>query len=494
MRWRVAGAVLAIALVAASGFAVYRTYIAPPGPPCVPVTPGSPLRSQLTNTTFGAVTEWPLPSRGRWPDAITTAPDGSIWFAEEGVPGMAHLYPGNGTLVEYAWPGYATPKTPQCSYEASSSGIALWEERVWAPDQYRNVILGLDPSDGSVVKVNTTSSAPYPYWLAVGPDGNLWFTSDNYPGVLGRIYPNLTLSTVHLNGIVGHDEPIELDMVNSSLALLSALDLSENSNGECVCSGHIYSFDPSTSSTNVTVTTVGGGYQLIETASLSYSEGTVWVTQHGPSSVLSYNFSTGEWTNYPTSLVPWSNTYPYVIYANLGKAWFNEHYANKIAVIDPSAKTLTEYSESDPPASTAAGVQNDVSIAPASDGLWFTSLTGNYVGLVSADYRPVFAVAPPANDTLHLRPGGTASVSLQVSGTRTSSLGVNVSDSENYGSVPDLIRIVPATDRVPAGSSPFSLSVQISAAEAVPPGDYTVAVTISDGLVQQTAYVFVDVG
>src|SRR5438876_9419388 len=62
------------------------------------------IKSQLQTATFGAVTKFQLSSPGRAPNAITVAPDGSVWFGEQGIPGVGHLYP-NGTLVEYRWPG-----------------------------------------------------------------------------------------------------------------------------------------------------------------------------------------------------------------------------------------------------------------------------------------------------------------------------------------------------------------------------------------------------
>ena len=332
MRWKTLAATAVLAVVVVSGFAVYEVYYA--GPQCDPVAPGTVGRSQVTNTTFGAVTEWSLPSQDRWPNAMAVAPDGSVWFAEEEVPGVAHLYPNNGTLVEYPWPGYATPEPPNCVEQTSSFGMALWGGRVWATDEFANngvgAVIGLNPSDGSVVKVNATTDASSPYWVAPGPDGNLWFTSDNttqYPTRLGRIYPNLTLSIVNLVGVAKYDEPIQLDFVNSSLAFVSTVNqVTENpATKACLCEGHIYSFNPSDPSTNIAASVVGDNYTVLLPSSVSYSDGKIWVAQHGPSSVLSYDFGTRAWTKYPTSLVPWSTTLPLVTYAYGNEVWFHEH-------------------------------------------------------------------------------------------------------------------------------------------------------------------------
>jgi streptogramin lyase len=484
---------LALALVILSGFAFYEEYYTAPSSSCAPIRGGTFVKSHVTNTTFGGITEWALPSQGRWPMAVTTAPDGSAWFAEEEVPGVAHFYPKNGTLVEYAWTGYPTPRTPDCLYSASSSGIALWNGRVWAADEFGDAIIGVRPGDGSVVRINTTSNAAYPYWLAVGPDGNLWLTSDNTPPALGRIFPNLTLSIIKLEGLP-QESPIQLNFVNSSLALLSTVNEGENLTSKtCLCTGHVYSFDPSRVSSGITPVAVGGGFKLILPTSVAYSDGRIWVAQHGPSSIASYDIASGAWTKYPTSTVPWSTTLPLVIMANGSEVWFNEHYANKIAVLDGGTQTLVEYSESNPPASSGAGVQNDESIALANGGIWFTSFSGNYVGFLSASYRPSFQVIAGTSDSVTVAPGGMASITLKVSGSWSNPMGVNISDSENYRSIPTLIHVAPSVQAIPAGSSPYNLGVTILVGQSVAPGNYTVTVTVTNGDIQESTFIFVDV-
>jgi hypothetical protein len=82
---------------------------------------------------------------------------------------------------------------------------------------------------------------------------------------------------------------------------------------------------------------------------------------------------------------------------------------------------------------------------------------------------------------------------VQVTGTWGSPLGVNASDSERFSSVPNLIHIAPSESVVPAGNSPYSLSVRLTADRTIPRGSYVVAVTLTEGGVQQTAYFFVEV-
>lgn len=485
---------MVLLVISVASLAAYEVYSSMPSVPCQIVRQGNTLRSQTTMTTFGAVTEYMLPKPNRWPDAITNASDGTVWFADQALPGVAHLFPSNGTVVEYDWRGYQNPASADCVPLVSVSGMTIWHGRVWAADQYANETVGLNPSDGSVVSINSTKGAPFPYWPAVGPDGNLWFTSDNFAGQptrLGRILPNLTLQVVDMTGL-GNDQPLQLDFVNSSLAFISTIDeASSPTTGACVCTGHIYSFDPSAVGSTVAPSRVGGNYSLILPASVAYLNGSVWATQHGASSVVRYDFASRTWTNYPTSVVPWiDTTLPYVIQAEGSSVWFNEHYANKIAKLDPQSETLTEYSEASPPITGPNQIQNDVSIAPSAGGLWFTSLSGNYIGFVNSSYSPGFSVHASGNGTAQVAPGGSASFALTISGTWPGPMVVNASDSENYESTPHFISIVPSTSTVQPESSPFHLGVTVSVGENVSPGDYTIAVTLTNGDVQQTAFVF----
>ena len=492
---KAAGAVAIIVLVAIGGLAAYEFYFMRGQSQCVSVQPGKPVTTHLGSRTFGPVTEYPLPGNDTWPSAITAAPDGSVWFAQEAVPGVAHFYPSNDTLVEYGWPGYKPPTLANCfpSKGTVSAGMALWNGRVWSVDEFANMIFGVNPGDGSVVSINSTGKANYPYWLAVGPHGDLWVTFDDTPARLARVFPNLTMSVTDLAG-TGKDSPLQLDFVNSSLALLATINLSQNTTTKgCVCDGHIYSFDPSKVGATVAPSVVGGSYKLIEPTSVSFSEGRVWVAQHYASSVVSYDFATRAWTEYPTSLVPWTNTtLPLLIAANGSSVWLNEHYANKIALVEPTAGTMTEISESSPPTSSSSGIQNDEYIAISGSRVWFTSMTGNYIGYVDGSYEPAFGIGPAGTNAATIPRGGNASVGLEVTGAWSGPLKVNVSDSEGYSSIPTAIRVTPSSTMVPPGTR-YLFSVEVTASQTAPRGEYTVAVTVTDEGIQRSAFLYVTV-
>jgi len=497
---RAIAAVAILAIVAIASVAAYELFYAG-SLPCGAIPAGSEARVQVSKSQFGAVTEYQIPGVDRYPDAVIAATDGSVWFAVDEAPGVEHLYPSNGTVVQYAWPNYPTPQPPDCTYSASISGIALWNGRVWGADEYGNVIIGVSPSDGKSVTLNTTARAEYPYWLAVGPDGDLWFTSDNTPARLGRVFSNLSMQIINLSGL-GNDEPLTLDFVNSSLAYFSTVNISTfSASSACseasstCASGHVYSFDPSNSSSTVTPKVVGAGFNLTLPTSASFLDDSVWVAQHDASNVVRYDIGTGTWTTFPTSTVPYVPVTLALETATEGaRVWFDEHYANKIGVIDPASDTLAEYSESDPPITNGTEIQNDLSVAAGDGGVWFTSLTSNYVGFVSGTYNPGWSIAIDGEDSAAVRPGGNASFALGVMGSWSSPLGVSVSDSENLTSTPKLIQIIPEVPSVPAMSgTTFQLGVRVSVGPAVRPGDYTLAVTLTSGVTQQSAYFFIDV-
>jgi hypothetical protein len=303
----------------------------------------------------------------------------------------------------------------------------------------------------------------------------------------------MKLSVFSLTG-TGTDEPLQILFVNSSLAFVSAINLQQYKNQSCICDGHIYSFDPSQVSSPLAMKQVGGSHHLVLPTSVAYSQGKIWVAQHGTSQIASYDFGTSSWTSYPTSRVAWTNTtLPLVMLASGNQVWFNEHYANKMAFVDPTNGTLTEISASDPPATTAEGNQNDEFIAVSNGRLWFTSLSGNYVGFVDTNFSPSFRVSFEGSNRATISPGGTISTTLLVTGAWTAPMSISASDSEFYSSIPTLIHVTPRVSSVPAGTSSFSTVIELAAEQSVRTGNYTIAVTVTNDGVQQTAYLFLTV-
>lgn len=442
------------------------------------------VTSVANSTTIDAITEYNIAGPSLMPNAISVAPDGSVWFGEESVPGVGHLWP-NGTVVSYAWPD-STYRLyePYCQFKTDIWGIAAWDGMIWATDGDFNGIVGVNPSTGSAAVVNLTGKASFPYTLAVGPDGDLWFTTLSNPAEIGALTPSLQVET-YKPSVLTTDEVAGIQFVNSSLAYYVAIDPAE-------ATGSLLSFDPAAVASSFTPNVVGPGFSLISPNSLSAAGDAIWVTQHGSASLASYNESSDSWTTFPTSTESYTEadgTLPYFVQAEGSLVWFNEHYGNKIAILDPAMDSLTEYSESDPPVDNGSLIHDDLTIALAPGGLWFTSLSRNYIGFASSSYVPAFNLSVVGPRTIQLAPGQNGTVELSVSqhGAAAGTLRTEVSDSENATSIPYRISISLTEE------GPSSYQAEIKAGQGLPPGRYTLGLTVTDGILYQTAYVFLTV-
>jgi streptogramin lyase len=477
----------ATAYLVSGGMKVALTTSSPTQPTvCLPLGGTKVVKNLVQNVTFGAVTEFALPTPSRWPNALTVAPDGSVWFGEQSVPGVGHLYK-NGTLVEYPWPTAGWSTSASCGYRTGIWGITLWDGMVWASDGDENALVGINPQYGVSTIVNLTGVAPLPYTLAVSPEGDLWFTTESSTPKLGRLTPDMSLTVYSVDSLDG-DIPLQVDFVNASYAYFVGL------NPYNPPYGHLYSFDPETTGATIDPAQVGGAMKVIEPTSVSASGVMVWVAQHGTSSIIGYDTLSGQWTIYPTSVVNYTQTtLPYFVAASDSTVWFNEHYANRIALLNSSAGTLTEYSESDPPASNSLGIQNDVTIYSGNGTLWFASISGNYIGFVNEEYKPPFSISSLESSTLNVTEGTNSISTMRVTGSWGTELAVEVADSENLNSSTSQMRVVPSVGTIPAGEGPVTFSVSLTATPDLAPGRYTVAVSVSDGLLVQTAYLFLTV-
>lgn len=458
---------------------------------CPPVLNRPVARSQLSSSSFGAVTTFSLPGQQRWPNAIEVAPDGSIWFGEQAVPGLAHFYPENGTLVEYAFPGDYTPSQTgrTCSLKTDIWGIALWDGRVWATDAAQNRLMGLSPANDSFRVVPLPGNNTFPYTLTPGPKGGLWFTQP-LSGQVGTLFTNgsvvehSVLLAEQLSGqplsVKVRGEPDQIVFASASLGYY--VDSSPVVNGSA-----IYAFDPG----SFNPVQVGGTNQtLYSPDSIALGDGGIWLAQHGDSSVAFYDLERGSWTIYPTSTVGYvATTLPYFVKTNGSLVWFNEHYGNRMAVMDTSTKTLTEYSVSDPPASNMSQIDNPLTFAIDGGNAWFTELTGNRIGFVDGAYRPSFSVSTNASSGLSIRRGENATVAMDLTGTSSSPLSIKSSISLLTSSAQGKITLRPETGTAVSLNGSQTVAVDVGVGSGVAPGRYTLLLTATDGLVSRSAYV-----
>jgi streptogramin lyase len=475
--------VLLIIVASVGGFYIYQQ-LSPSASCANPLGGAKVLRTQLAPpTTIGGVTEFALPQPLRAPNGITVAPDGSVWFGEQSVAGVAHFYPGNRTLVEYAWPfNYKAPPSTAgfCGNKSDIFGVTLWDGKVWVGDTSGNQLVGLDPSTGQFSTVKIPTNTSYPYTMTPGPNDTLWI-AELFAGQIGELSANGTVRQFSLPGGT-NAEPAQIVFANSTTGFIDDVGASQSGGGG------IYSFN-----VNHFAPVLVGGQRLFDPSSIALASGALWVALHGSSSVGSYNFTTKSWSYLPTSTVLWdgspATTLPYFVNANGSEVWANEHYGNRIAMIDPANGSLAEYSESNHPVdgTTITGAET---FAVGGGRAWFTEWFSNGLGYVDSDYDPGFYTSIAGNNTLTLASGSSASVNLVVHDTtHQGSLNVTFADSESFISKPtNLTFSVPSTSISPPVGGESTVIVTIAASHSLKPGTYWAILTATDGLTFESSF------
>jgi len=439
-------------------------------------------RVQLSaSAPFGEVTTFALPKPLKAPNSIAVAPDGSIWFGEVALRGVAHLFV-NGTLLEYAWPSsFITPQT-ECTDLSELWGLVLWHGMVWASDSANDQLVGLTPSNDTFQTVHLASGS-LPRFLALDSLGNLWFTESSLQTRVGMIASPSSAPRYFDVPAAPGQITASLLFYNSTVAYVVTVNPSDNA-------GEVFSFDPAASAP--TFTRVGGDETLLGPYSAAVAAGGLWVGEHDSSDVAFYNQTSSSWSFFPTSVNPEVLlTLPYYLQANGSSVWFNEHDSNKIAVI--SGSSLTEYNISSTPLSTG-GIGNALSIAVDHNLVWFTEWTGNVVGFVNASLRPSFSIAAnSASSDTTIAPGSGANVTLEVSGTSAAPLSFQYADSESNSAVPANLTISSNESSLAGLAGVRDVVVNISAKPGAPAGEYLVLVTVTDGVTYRSVYVPVEV-
>jgi len=428
----------------------------------------------LLNQHFDGVTKFRLPG-DKFPNGITALSDGSVWFGEQNVPGLAHLY-SNGTMLEYAWPFTYTPST------TSIWGVVQWNGRIWASDALGGQIVSLDPFTAELYAIKLSEAASFPYTITVGPDGALWFT-ELFVSKVGRIDAQCKLEEFALPQNFG-GTPTQVEFENETSGYY--LDGGNASTGL----GTLLSFNPKQFSPQP----IDGAFNLRAPSSLMVGSYGIWVAQHSSSAVAFYGFRVHDWVFYPTSPIGYEDiTLPYFVATNGSQVWFNEHYANRMAMLDMDRLMLTEYSISNPPPTKRNEIDNVLTFALGDSKVWFTALTGNFVGYIDATHKPSFTISQPASSSIKLKPGGNTTLTFAVSSVSPAQLRVQFADSESYTGQPKKILMSTNVTEIQSSTGQSEIVVNVKADRTLVAGKYMLLVSVTDGLISQGAYVTLQV-
>jgi streptogramin lyase len=340
--------------------------------------------------------------------------------------------------------------------------------------------VAVDPSSGSVRTVKLAAES-FPYTLTIGPSNDsLWFT-EVFASKIGRIDDQFNL---HEYSLPLAGTPSQIIFANDTLAYYV-----DTGNVGIVRPG-AFSFNPDSFSP----IQVGPEVNLTAPTSLALASNCLFVAQHATSIVAAYSFKAHDWMFYPTSPVSYEETtLPYFVATNGSQVWFNEHYANRMAMLDLEHLMLTEYSISNPPPTKRNGIDNVLTFALGDRKVWFTALTGNFVGYIDATHKPSFTISQPAGLSIKLKPGGNTTLAFAVSSVSPAQLTVQFADSESYTGQPKKILMTTNATEIQSSTGQSEIVVNVKTDRTLAAGKYVLLVSVTDGLISQGAYVTLQV-
>ncbi len=431
---------------------------------------------------FGAVTTFALPKPLKAPNSIAVAPDGSVWFGEVALRGVAHLFT-NGTLLQYAWPSSFFSPPTNCFDLSELWGLVIWHGMVWASDSVNGQLVALTPSNDTFQTVHL-SEGSLPRFLAIDASGDLWFTESSTSTRVGMLAsPSSAPRYFDVPAGAGQISA-SLLFYNTSLAYVVTVNSSDNA-------GEVFSFDPLLS--QPVFTDIGANETLLAPYSVAVADGGLWVSEHDASDLAFYNQTSSRWSFYPTSLNPEvPATLPYYILANGSSVWFNEHDSNRIGEVSGGV-SLTEFNISSVPLASG-GVGNALTIGLDRNLVWFTEWTGTEVGYVNASVSPTFSISSPSNSSgISIAPGSSVTLPLTISGTSALPLSLGYADSETHLSNPVNLSISSDAGTITGLAGTRLVTLTVAAKPGTPAGEYLALVTVTDGITYRSVYITVEV-
>jgi len=384
------------------------------------------------------VTEYKIPTPCTQPLAITTDPNGNIWFAQVNTGKVAKFVPATESFTEYdnlRWPPGARSMiwgidyspdnsiwftdethdtvwkfsiddetyTPHGFPEAEDSlpqRLEIAGSKIIVNDFSGNFIAFLDPvadpESSTYLKIPSPIVGSFTSGFALDANNNLWYTNWAYRqgGVLVHVDIQEIEKATEKEGIQLRDYS-EIFQFPGGLTTPNGISISDDGKVWIAdtSSSFFFSFDPST------------------------EEFTKYITSDPP--LPSYGNATGV-IKAPVSRPYWND------FDNNGRLVFNEQTANRIGVFDVSSETLIEYliPSKNPNWSDCEGI-SDCGLAQVFDftiqdeKIWFTEWVENNIGVIDTSVSLPFTI--DVSSELSLEKGESVEFVMELSKTDSSS-------------------------------------------------------------------------
>ncbi len=329
------------------------------------------LEDRCLLSGISSITEFPLPSGSSLPalspQAITTGPDGNIWFTDPGANAIGTINPTTHAISLFTVP----------TANAGLTGITAGPDgNLWFSEQTADKIGMINPTTHAISSFTLPTANAGPRAITAGPDGNLWFT-EGRAYQIGEINP-----TTH--AISEFAEPL--------CCYLGGFGITAGPDGNVwFTQGSLGKISPTT---HVITEFEDSG----EAWGISPGpDGNVWFTSD-VDDIGMVNLTTDAISTFITP-TEYSETSGITAGPD-GNLWFteqpnsNESTVGKLGSINPTTDAMTEYTI------PYAG-SSPTGITTGSDGnLWFTDPGTNAIGVATlTTSQLVVTTQPPASVT-----------------------------------------------------------------------------------------------
>ena len=434
-----------------------------------------------------------------WPLGITVDHDGIVWIG--GTKSNTLLgYDSNSMKMIYLIPLNSSDSIPQNGTTNQETIWSIVEDKdglIWISQTGQNPLWVFDKHSGKLeVKRDVTSAAVQ---MEVDQDsGNIWFT-DTDQDIVGVIQKtDADTYSVHEFNLGQDSSPFGLYLSSDKIWI------TETANHK------ILSFDKTEhgliSNTKYFEITPLNQTVFYYPSDLLVLDNKLWFTEHLTNYFLEYDLDSDSFIRYPTSINPRHyGTLPFwMINDKHGTGfWFIEHFGNRIAFFDTTNKILTEYEipSRDPQwnyISNAVGASPDPTNA---DQLWFSELYLDKIGVVDKSIPVPFEISITSGNLNidkknmnHVNIPFTVNILASDTPIRNNEIFLKKSSSivasAGFGNMTATIEPDHFTVH---GLDSFEGTLVLDEIQNVKSGNYTMAISATDGTVTKTDYVFMNI-
>ena len=473
------------------------------------------------------VREYKIPTECTKPLAITTTPNGTVWFAQTNTGNVAKFDPVTEEFTEYINPGWIEAET---RYNQKLRSM-MWgmdyspDDAIWYTDETSDSIWRFSIPDATYNRINfpiaegtsvdpASSGSSLPQKLII--DGSNVIVNDFTGGKLT---------------IFGYSQLGELSYAAIPSPIVGftsdfAIDLEDNiwyTNWNPDGTGILIKFDHKKWESQLSISSQADSLLLQDfiqffqfpsgmTAPNGVAVGpnqNIWIVDTTSSYFFSFDPVTEEFTKYVTS-VPTIDSYgnasgfikspisrPYWIEHSGDNLVMNEQTANRIGVFNPSTETLVEYTVpsrnpnwSDCEGIEYCGVAQVFDFAIDGKKIWFTEWVENNIGVVDTSI-PLPLSIDIDTQSVTLEKGETANVVLRVIPT-TSDLGSGLTmNSSTTTLFSDIVVTQSQITKFDDGSK--TISIQITASESALSGKHKVLLGVYNNDIAVSQFIAVTI-